>query len=58
VWVAAPDNGEDSSQHIRTGIRGRVEVIFGEDNPAGGYEVLTKPPLGKCSTTIASHLAA
>jgi hypothetical protein len=29
-----------------------VEVIFGEDNPAGGYEVVTKPPLGKCSINI------
>jgi hypothetical protein len=27
-------------------------MIFGEDNPAGGYEVLTKPPLGKCSINI------
>jgi hypothetical protein len=34
------------------GIRGRVEVIFGDDNPAGGYEVVTKPPLGKCSIKI------
>jgi hypothetical protein len=29
-----------------------VEVIFGEDNPAEGYEVVTKPPLGKCSINI------
>jgi hypothetical protein len=29
-----------------------VEVIFGEDDPAGGYEVLSKPPLGKCSINI------
>jgi hypothetical protein len=35
-----------------TGIRGRVEVIFGEDNRAGGYEVLSKPPLGKCSINL------
>jgi hypothetical protein len=34
------------------GFRGWVEVIFGEDNPVGGYEVLSKPPLGKCSINI------
>jgi hypothetical protein len=26
--------------------------MFGEDNPAGGIEVVTKPPLGKCSINI------
>jgi hypothetical protein len=35
------------------GIRGRVEMMFIEDSeeedPAGGIEVVTKPPLGKCS---------
>jgi hypothetical protein len=29
-----------------------VERIFDEDNPAGGYEVLSKPPLGKSSINI------
>jgi hypothetical protein len=29
-----------------------VEVIFGEDDPTRGYEVLSKPPLGKCSINI------
>jgi hypothetical protein len=34
-----------------------VEVIFGEDNPAGGYEVVSKPPLGKCSINIIEQIA-
>jgi hypothetical protein len=31
-----------------------VEVIFGEDDTAGGFEVLSKHPLGKCSMNIAT----
>jgi hypothetical protein len=35
-----------------------VEVIFTEDSgnedPVGGIEVVTKPPLGKCSINIYS----
>jgi hypothetical protein len=26
--------------------------MFGEDNPEGRIEVVTKPPLGKCSINI------
>jgi hypothetical protein len=41
------------------GIRGRVEMIFIEDSgmedPAGGVEVVTKPPLGKCSINVDSR---
>jgi hypothetical protein len=39
------------------GFRGRVEVMFGEDDPAGGYGVLSKPPLGKCSINITLYRA-
>jgi hypothetical protein len=44
-----PQNAQTPARTSETGVRGRVEVIFGEDNPAGGYEVLSKPRLGKCS---------
>jgi hypothetical protein len=47
-----PQNAQTPASTSEVGIRGRVEVIFSEDNPAGGYEVVTKPPLGKCSTNI------
>jgi hypothetical protein len=26
--------------------------VSGREDPAGGYEVLSKPPLGKCSINI------
>jgi hypothetical protein len=41
-----------SARTSGTGIRGRVEEIFNEDNPARGYEVLSEPPLGKCSINL------
>jgi hypothetical protein len=44
----APTDRQDFSQisdrHQRQG-----GGIFSEDNPEGGIEVATKPPLGKCS---------
>jgi hypothetical protein len=27
-------------------------MMFSEDYPAGGHEVLSKPPLGKCSINV------
>jgi hypothetical protein len=44
-------HGASSSSKETQGIRGRVEM-FNEDVPVGGYEVLSKPPLGKCSINI------
>jgi hypothetical protein len=39
-----------SDRHQRQGGE-----LFREDNPAGGIEVVTKPPLRKCSTN--NHIA-
>jgi hypothetical protein len=39
---------QDSSSKETRGIGG-MEEIFRDDYPPGGYEVLSKPPLGKCS---------
>jgi hypothetical protein len=33
---------------IKYNIRGRVEMMFIEESWMGGYEVVSKPPLGKC----------
>jgi hypothetical protein len=43
---------------VNQGIRGTVEMMFSEDDPEGRYEVLSKPPLGKCSINIILSLAA
>jgi hypothetical protein len=37
---------------VNQDIRGRAEMIFSGDYPAGGYEVLSKPLLGKWTENI------
>jgi hypothetical protein len=39
-----PRNAQTPAPKVNQGIRGREEM-FSENNPAGGYEVLSKPPL-------------
>jgi hypothetical protein len=49
---AAPTDRQDSSQ--KSGFKGDHAFIEDseEKDPAGGFEVVTKTPLGKCSINI------